>query len=155
MRILSGIAGSAFLVLGLTLARAEPAPIGAHDPEAITCNGPELAEASKQRGWPLCVQNDMLDGLASLASAPVVDRPSGEGDPSALTCRARQELTGTRVMGPETCAHNSFLAKLAVDGCVLSPGSRTILRLGTTKVLRPLACTHIQGRNGTMPPIFF
>jgi hypothetical protein len=153
MKILSGIAGCAFLVFAA--AHAEPPPVGAADPEAITCNGPELAEASKQRGWPLCVQNDMLDGLASLAAVPVLDRPSGEGDPAAVTCRARQELTGTRVMGPETCAHNSFWAKLAVDGCVLSPGSRTILRLGTTKVLRPLACTHIQGRNGTMPPTFF
>ena len=92
-----------------------------------------------------------------LVQNPIIDQffEAGEGDPAAVTCRARQELTGTRVMGPETCAHNSFWAKLAVDGCVLSPGSRTILRLGTTKVLRPLACTHIQGRNGTMPPTFF
>jgi hypothetical protein len=60
MKILSGIAGCVFLVFAA--AQAEAPPIGAHDPEAITCNGPELAEASKQRGWPLCVQNDMLDG---------------------------------------------------------------------------------------------
>ena len=155
MKILSGIAG--FVFLAVAAAQAETPPVGAHDPEAITCNAPELVAASKARGWPLCVQNEMLDrlGAMSLASAPVLDRPSGEGDPAAITCRARQELTGTRVMGPETCAHNSFWAKLAVDGCVLSPGSRTILRLGTTKVLRPLACTHIQGRNGTMPPTFF
>ncbi len=155
MKILSGIAGCAFLIFAA--AQAETPPIGAHDPEAITCNAPELVAASKARGWPLCVQNEMLDrlGAMSLASAPIVDRPSGEGDPAAVTCRARQELTGTRVMGPETCAHNSFWAKLAVDGCVLSPGSRTILRLGTTKVLKPLACTRIQGRNGVMPPTFF
>ncbi|MBA2590228.1 MAG: hypothetical protein H0U98_16570 [Alphaproteobacteria bacterium] len=153
MRSLPGIAGGAFLILGMALARAEPAPSGAADPEAITCNAPELVAASKERGWPVCVQNDMVG--TSLANAPVMDRPSGEGDPGAITCRARQELTGTRVMGPETCAYNSFWAKLAVDGCVLSPGSRTILRLGTTKVLRPLACAHIQGRNGTMPPTFF
>ncbi|MEI7791475.1 MAG: hypothetical protein WCJ15_09905 [Alphaproteobacteria bacterium] len=152
MKILSGIAACVFLAVA---AQAGTPPIGAADPEAITCNAPQLVAASKARSWPLCVQNQMLDSLAALASAPVVDRPSGEGDPAAVTCRARQELTGTRIMGPETCARNSFWAKLAVDGCVLSPGSRTILRLGTTKVLRPLACTHIQGRNGTMPPSFF
>ena len=153
MKILFGIAACAFVAAAA--AQAQTPPTGAHDPEAITCNAPQLVAASKARGWPLCVQNQMLDGLGSLASAPVADRPSGAGDPAAVTCRARQELTGTRIMGPETCATNSFWAKLAVDGCVLSPGSRTILRLGTTKVLRPLACTHIQGRNGTMPPTFF
>ena len=151
--MMRSFAAGLFLVLGIALAHAESPPIGAHDPEAITCNAPELVAVSKARGWPVCVQNEML-GM-NLADAPVMDRPSGEGDPGAITCRARQELTGTRVMGPETCAHNSFWAKLTVDGCVLSPGSRTILRLGTTKVLRPLACTHIQGRNGIMPPTFF
>jgi len=149
----SSIAACVFLAAAA--AQAQTPPVGAHDPEAITCNATELVAASKARGWPLCVQNEMLDGLTSLASAPVVDRPSGEGDPAAITCRARQALSATRVMGPETCARNSFWAKLAVDGCILSPGSRTILRLGTTKVLRPLACSHIQGRNGTMPPMFF
>ena len=155
MKILSGIAG--FVFLAVAAAQAETPPIGAHDPEAITCNAPQLAAVSKERGWGVCVQNDMLDGITagSLSGLPMVDRPTGAGDPSAVTCRARQDLTGSRIMGPETCAHNSFWAKLAVDGCVLSPGSRTILRLGTTKVLKPLACTHIQGRNGTMPPTFF
>ena len=88
MKILSGIAG--FVFLAVAAAQAETPPVGAHDPEAITCNAPELVAASKARGWPLCVQNEMLDrlGAMSLASAPVVDRPSGEGDPAAVTCRS-------------------------------------------------------------------
>jgi len=152
-----GIIFGSFLVLAAAAAQADAPPTGAHDPEAITCDAPELVALSKARGWPLCVQNDMVQNLAALplAGAPVMDRPTGQGDPAAITCRARQELTGSRVMGPETCARNSFWAKLAVDGCVLSPGSRAIIRDGTTKILRPPACIRIQGRNGVMPPTFF
>ena len=153
MKILSGIAACVFLIAAAALAEAPP--IGVAGPEAITRNAPQLAAAPKARGRPLCAQDEMPDILASLASAPVVGRPSVEGDPAAITCRVRQDLTGTRMMGPETYVRNSFCAKLAVDGYVLSPGSRTILRLGTTKVLRPLACKHIQGRNGTIPLSLF
>jgi hypothetical protein len=149
------------LVLGAARVDAAAPPIGAHDPEALTCNAPELVPVSNQRGWPVCVQNDMLgmlstDGGATLAHAPMADQPTGEGNPDAITCRPRQALTGSRTMGAEACARNSFWAKLAVGGCILTPGNRTIFRSGTTKVLGNREyCYHMQGRNGLMPRFFF
>jgi len=158
-----------FLVLALQItARSLELPSGAHDPDALTCDAPQLVPVAKAVGWKICVQNSMLATLSatrelspggavvrSLSDLPMTSYPMGEGNPDAVMCAQQQKQSGSRSLGPIACAHNDFWAKLNVAGCVLSPSARAIIRSGTTKNLNPLACTHIRGRNGILPPTFF
>lgn len=169
MRNITFALGSiAFLTFAPQLsAQSMDAPRGAHDPEALTCDAPQLVPVEKAIGWRICVQNDMLTTLSEtgalspggpavqhISDLPLAVAPTGEGDPAAITCRSNQ--TGTKALTtPIACAHNDFWAKLSSAGCILSPNARVIMRSGTAKVYKPLACKHIQGRNGIMPPMFF
>lgn len=144
----------------------EPAT-GIHDPEALTCDSPLLVPAAKAIGWKICVQNNMLETLSQtgalnpggpvlrkISDLPLVVAPTGQGDPAAVTCRSNQ--TGTKALvSPIACAHNAFWAKLSEAGCILSPNARVIMRSGTAKVFKPLACQHIKGSNGLLPREFF
>jgi len=158
----------AFLALAAqTGAQPVEAPSGAHDPDALTCDAPQLVPVEKAIGWKLCVQNSMVatlsetgalspgaPALRQVSDLPLVSAPTGAGDPAAVTCRSNQ--TGTKMLvSPIACAHNDFWAKLSEAGCILSPNARVIMRSGTAKVFKPLACQHIRGRNGIMPPMFF
>jgi hypothetical protein len=162
----SSIAALAF-ASQITVAAQEP-PSGIHDPDALTCDAPQLVPLAKAVGWKICVQNSMLAAIGetgglnrggpavrSFADLPISHEPTGAGDPDAVTCLDQQQQTGSRARGPIACAHNDFWAKLNAAGCILSPNARAIIRSGTTKNLNPLACTHIQGRNGILPPTFF
>jgi len=166
--IIIAVGSIAFLALAShTGAQPVEAPSGAHDPDALTCDAPQLVPVEKVIGWKLCVQNSMLATLSEtgalspgaptlrqISDLPLVSAPTGAGDPAAVTCRSNQ--TGTKVQeSPIACAHNDFWAKLSEAGCILSPNARVIMRSGTAKVFKPLACQHIRGRNGIMPPIFF
>ena len=155
-------------VLLLTVSIAHSQDSGAKDPDALTCDAPILVGLSKTVGWNICVQNSMLASLGdsgalraggpaihSHADLPLSPSPTGAGDPNAVTCREQEKTTGARGRGPIACAHNEFWARLNAAGCILSPGARRILQSGTSKNLNPLACTHIKGRNGTLPPTFF
>ncbi|HEY4077145.1 MAG TPA: hypothetical protein VGM26_09470 [Rhizomicrobium sp.] len=168
-KTMSVIGSIAFLAFALPLcAQPEKLPSGAHDPDALTCDAPQLVPVAKRVGWKICVQNNLLkalretgalgsDGKAikSISDLPMSRNPSGAGDPDTVTCQKQQQQTGSLTYGPIACARNDFWAKLNVSGCVLSPDARVIIRSATTKNLNPLACAHIQGRNGTMPPMFF
>ena len=149
-------------------AQSNDAPTGAHDPDALTCNAPQLVPLAKAVGWRICVQNSLVatlgeDGGVSLGGTAVKsfsdlsisEQPTGAGDPNAVTCQEAQLGTGGRSRGPIACAHNDFWAKLNTGGCVLTPNARVIIRSGTSKNLDPLYCKHIMGRNGILPPIFF
>jgi len=143
-------------------------PRGLHDPDALTCNAPQLVPVAEAVGWRICLQNSMvaqisesgglnLDGklVKSASDLPMFrQEPTGEGDPTAVACRGRED-TGTRTPGPILCAHNAFWAKLHVRGCVVAPNGWSILRPDTSKNLDPLGCTNIPGRNGKLPRIFF
>ena len=156
-----------FAIASQTSAQSEEPPIGAHDPEALTCDAPQLVPVEKTIGWKICVQNNMLESISEtgalspggkvvqhVSDLPLMVAPTGEGDPAVVTCRSNQ--TGTKVLAsPIACAHNAFWAKLKEAGCILSPNARVIMRSGTAKVFKPLACKHIKGRNGLMPPMFF
>lgn len=149
-------------------AQSNDAPIGAHDPDALTCNAPQLVPLANAVGWRICLQNSLvatldengelnLGGTAvrSYSDLPISEEPTGAGDPNAVTCLLAQWLSGRRSKGPIACAHNDFWAKLNTGGCVLTPDARVIIRSGTSKNLDPLYCKHIMGRNGVLPPIFF
>jgi hypothetical protein len=151
----SAIALVFFSTLAATQAWSANSPAGMHDPEALTCDAPELVLASKAAGHPVCMQNDLLAQTPSITSWPVADLPTGEGSPDAVSCRAPQQATGTRFLGPEVCARNAFWAKLQDAGCIISPGGRAILRSATTKKLNSLACHQIPGRYGVLPVTFF
>jgi hypothetical protein len=157
------------LFLAVSAASAQELPSGAHDPDALTCDSPQLVPLAKAVGWKICAQNSIVATfgetgrlspggvvLRSYADLPISRDLTGAGDPDAVTCReGERQQTGSRTSGPIACARNDFWAKLNVAGCTLSPGARAIIRSGTTKNLNPLACTHIQGRNGILPPLFF
>jgi beta-lactamase regulating signal transducer with metallopeptidase domain len=144
-------------------------PSGVHDPDALTCDAPQLVPLAKAVGWRICVQNSIAATFSktgalspggtvvrSLSDLSLSQNPTGEGDPDAVTCREQQRLTAARFSGPIACAHNDFWAKLDAAGCTLNPYARAIIRSGTTKnFLNPLACARIQGRNGILPPSFF
>ncbi|HEY4077144.1 MAG TPA: M56 family metallopeptidase [Rhizomicrobium sp.] len=143
-------------------------PTGVNDPDALTCNAPQLISVAKLVGWKICVQNSMLEtlletgalsraGTAIKASSdlPMSGAPSGAGDPDAVTCLNRQRQTGSLTYGPIACARNDFWAKLNASGCMLSTDARHIMQSGTTKNLNALACGRIQGRNGILPSMFF
>jgi len=144
------------------------APSGVHDPDALTCDSPQLADVAKAVGSRICVQNSILPALSetgalspagarvrSLSDLPLSRDPTGTGDPDTVTCLNPQRQTGALFRGPIACAHNDFWAKLNAAGCVLSPEARAIIPSGTAKVFKPLACEHIQGRNGVLPRTFF
>jgi hypothetical protein len=151
-----------------TSAQAVDLPTGAHDPDALTCNAPQLVPLAKAVGWRICAQNSLVATLGekgrlslggtvikSYSDLTISDQPTGAGDPNAVTCLDAQRGTGRRFRGPIACAHNDFWAKLNIGGCVLTPDARIIIRSGTSKNLDPLYCKHIMGRNGMLPPIFF
>jgi hypothetical protein len=142
-------------------------PSGVHDPDALTCDAPQLVSLAKLVGWRICVQNSILATfgetgamspggtvIRSSSDLAMSYKPTGEGDPDAVTC-LEQQGTETRFRGPIACAHNDFWAKLNARGCTLSPNAKAIIRSETTKNLNPLACTHVPGRNGVLPPVFF
>jgi hypothetical protein len=157
-----------FAFASQTIVRAQDLPSGVHDPDALTCNAPQLVPLAKAAGRDVCAQNSIVAALSetglslggkpvrSYADLPISRQPLGDGDPDAVTCwEGVRERTGPRTSGPIACAHNDFWAKLNVRGCILSPNARVIIRSGTTKNLNPLACTDIPGRNGKLPPRFF
>ena len=156
------------LLLAAPAAPAQELPSGAHDPDALTCDSPQLVPLAKAVGWRICVQNSIVATFGetgklssggvvvrSYADLPISKDLTGTGNPDAVTCREQQRATGSRTSGPIACAHNDFWAKLNAAGCILGPAARAIIRSGTSKNLNPLACTHIQGRNGVLPPSFF
>jgi hypothetical protein len=127
-----------------------------------------IAPLAKAVGWSICVQNSLVETLggsdrlslggtvvSSYSDLPISYQPTGAGDPNAVTCLEALERTGGHSRGPIACAHNDFWAKLNAAGCVLTPNARVIIKSGTSKNLDPLACTHIMGRNGKLPPRFF
>jgi hypothetical protein len=143
-------------------------PSGVHDPDALTCDAPQLVPLAKAVGWKVCVQNGMLPVLSetgalspggpvvrSFADLPLSRDLTGAGDPATVTCLPQPAFSGSMSLGPLACAHNDFWVRLSVAGCVLSPNLRVIVRSGTTKNLNVLACRRIKGRNGIMPPMFF
>jgi hypothetical protein len=168
-RTMIAVGSIAFLAFASQMsAGSQELPRGVHDPDALTCDAPQLVAVSKSVGWGLCVQNSILATLIetgglrpggaavrSYADLPISHAPTGQGDPDAVTCLEPQRGTGSRSRGPIACAHNDFWAKLNAGGCVLTPNARVIIRSGTSKNLDLLACTHIQGRNGRLPPMFF
>jgi beta-lactamase regulating signal transducer with metallopeptidase domain len=144
-------------------------PSGADDPDALTCNAPQLVPLAKVAGRDVCAQNSIVATLSetsepslggkpirSYSDLPISRQPTGEGDVGAVACwEGARDRTGSRTQGPIACAHNDFWAKLNERGCILSPNARGIIQSGTTKNLDPLACTNIPGRNGRLPPNFF
>jgi hypothetical protein len=149
-------------------AQSNGIPTGIHDPDALTCNAPELVTLAKAVNWRICVQNSLVatlgrDGglnlggtaVRSYSDLPISELPTGEGEPNAVTCESAQLLSGTRSRGPIVCAHNAFWAKLAAGGCVLTPDARTIIYSPTSKKWNTFACIHLRGRNGWLPRIFF
>lgn len=149
---------------------AGPLATGVHDPDALTCDAPQLVPLAKAVGWKTCIQNSMVatfsetgrlspggSVIRSLSDLPMSrdPTPTGAGDPDAVTCTVPTRSAGSVQLGPIACAHNAFWAKLDAAGCTLSPDLRHIIRSGTTKKLNPIGCTHIKGRNGILPPVFF
>lgn len=150
------------------IAQSKDVGTGAHDPDALTCNAPQLVALENAVGWRVCAQNSLVATLGeagapdlggtvvrSYADLPIAEQPTGAGDPNAVTCLPAQQRTTARSRGPIACARNAFWARLNVAGCILTPDARVIIKSGTSKNLDPLACTHIMGRNGKLPPIFF
>jgi beta-lactamase regulating signal transducer with metallopeptidase domain len=153
--------------LPVPLTTPEDRPHGVHDPDALTCDAPQLVPVAKAVGWKICMQNSIVAMIGetgglnlggtlvkSFADLPISREPSGAGDPDAVTCLTRQG-TGTRTPGPIACARNDFWAKLNATGCVLDPSARHIVPSGRKIVIDGLACGHIQGRNGVLPSMFF
>ena len=151
-----------------TAAQSTDTATGAHDPDALTCDAPQLVPLAKAVGWRICIQNSLvatlnengtlnLGGVAvkSYSDLPISEQPTGEGDPNAVACQEPQLLTGARSRGPIACAHNAFWAKLAAGGCVLTPSARAIIYSPTSKKWNTGACRHMKGRNGWLPQIFF
>jgi beta-lactamase regulating signal transducer with metallopeptidase domain len=149
-------------------AQSNDVPTGTRDPDALTCNAPELVPLAKAVNWRICLQNSLVatlgeDGglrlggtaVRSYSDLPISELPTGEGDPNGVTCQEPQLLTGTRWRGPIACAHNAFWAKLAAGGCVLTPSARSIIFSPTSKKWNTLACVHMKGRNGLLPRVFF
>jgi hypothetical protein len=144
-------------------------PTGLHDPDALTCDAPQLVTLAKAVGQKICVQNSMAATFGetgalkpggtvvrSISDLSLSQNPTGKGDPDAVICRQQQQLTGERFNGPIACARNDFWARLDVAGCALDPTARSIIYSGTTKnFTNPSACTRIKGRNGVLPPSFF
>jgi beta-lactamase regulating signal transducer with metallopeptidase domain len=143
-------------------------PSGVHDPDALTCDAPQLVPLAKVAGWKVCVQNSIVETFSetgalspggrivrSFSDLPISRELKGAGDPDSVTCVPQPAFSGLPLLGPIACAHNDFWVKLNAAGCILSPDLRVIIRSGTTKNLNPLACTHIMGRNGILPPRFF
>jgi hypothetical protein len=169
-RIIFGVSSIAFLTLASQMtARSQDLPSGAHDPDALTCDAPQVVPLAKAVGWRICVQNSIVTtfsetgrlstggtAIRSYSDLPISQDLTGAGDPGAVTCRVGdRQRTGSRTDGPIACAHNDFWAKLNARGCILSPNARVIIRSGTTKNLDPLACTNVPGRNGRLPPQLF
>jgi hypothetical protein len=143
-------------------------PSGVHDPDALTCDAPQLVPLAKAAGWRICVQNSIVATFSetgalspggtvvrSFSDLPMSRDLTGAGDPATVTCLPQPAFSGSASLGPIACAHNDFWVRLNVAGCILSPNLRIIQRSGTTKNLNSLACTHIRGRNGILPPMFF
>jgi len=143
-------------------------PTGAHHPDALTCNAPQLVPLAKAVGSRICAQNSLVATLGekgrlslggtlikSYSDLPISEQPNGAGNPNAVTCQEAQLETEGRWGGPIACAHNAFRAKLNTGGCVLTPDARVIMFSWTSKKLNPAYCWHIMGRNGFLPPRFF
>ena len=92
MIVVSSIAFLAFA----SQASAQPMdlPSGVHDPDALTCDAPQLVSVEKAIGWKLCVQNSMLATLSETGALS----PGGPVVRSfAEICRCRATSRGPAI----------------------------------------------------------
>jgi hypothetical protein len=117
-RTLFAISSIAFLaVTSQTSTQAMGLPTGAHDPDALTCNAPQLVPLAKAVGWRICAQNSLVATLGekgrlslggtlikSHSDLPISEQPNGAGNPNAVTCQEAQLEPEGRWGGPIACA---------------------------------------------------